>query len=936
MTEFAVTRESTQLVGRRWIFGSAVLDERSLELHVGGQPVELECKPREVLLYLLHHAGEVVTKDDLGENLWPGRILTETVLTRCISLLRQALKDNDRTLIRTVHGYGYRLVARVRVEASATPPPPAFDFKSGDSPPTRPQWRLVERLGTGGHGEAWLARHEKTGDARVFKFALDAGALSSLKREITLYRLLHDSLGARVAIARIQEWNLEEPPYFIEMEYVAGGNLQAWSESQGGLSGVPLTVRLELVAQVAEALAAAHSVGALHKDLKPGNVLVQIAKDGPTIRLCDFGSGTVLDPSRLDALGITRLGFTKTLAQDFASATPLYLAPEVITGQPFTVQADIYALGILLYQVVTGDLRKALAPGWEADIEDELLREDIAAAAAGNPALRLTDAAQLAERLRTLEQRRQARAAEIAARQRGARARRIQQELRRTRVFALALLVLSVAAIVAGVTVYRARNDAVAATATATAVSDFLMEDVLRIDSGLFRTSEASYEALLNRAAVEVGSRLRDQPKAAASIHWLLGRRYQEIGRFEVAARQYERSAALFTSLYGQAADPTLLVLDRLAWVYMESGQVREALATSERMRALWASRLRPTNLAMLMVRIRIARTVIAAGDYSTAEKELRAVMTESANADPSPEQVTKLFKEWLGITPPPEAASQVLTAYANLLLAGVVLEEVGDGYAEAESRLRDSLAIFSKALGEENELLALTNFALAIALASSGKYAEAEEPALRAHGYFDKSLPARHFARGIPNVAMGRLRIEQRRLPEAVSLLKAAVDLCSLDSGCPPRVRAEFLWELGRAYDELGREEAAIQAFHASLDTHERLYGSSHVATLRIRVGLADALRQIGRSEEASTVVSAINEVATAGLRPYQQARADLRRTEGMLSLQAGEAHTAAAALQESFEIVNHRLGVGHWRTEQASTELAAARRVAGATNHK
>src|SRR5690349_6396396 len=159
-------RETAELAGRRWAFGPAVLDERTLELEVGGQAAKLERKPLEVLLYLLHHAGEVVTKDDLAEALWPGRILTETVLTRCISLLLQALQDDARTLIRTVHGFGYRLVADVKVEVSASAGPPALDDRPGDHPPLRPQWKLVERLGTGGHGEAWLARHEKTGDAR--------------------------------------------------------------------------------------------------------------------------------------------------------------------------------------------------------------------------------------------------------------------------------------------------------------------------------------------------------------------------------------------------------------------------------------------------------------------------------------------------------------------------------------------------------------------------------------------------------------------------------------------------------------------------------------------------------------------------------------------------------------------------------------------------
>ncbi|MGH9650100.1 MAG: winged helix-turn-helix domain-containing protein, partial [Terriglobales bacterium] len=234
MTELATSAEASELIGRRWTFGPAVLDERSLELTVGDRRAQVERKPLEVLVYLLHHAGEVVTKDDLAENLWPGRILTESVLTRCISVLRQALQDEERTLIRTVHGFGYRLVGKVKVEDSPATAASAFDFKEGDSPPSRPQWKLAERLGSGGHGEVWLARHEKTGDARVFKFALDPSALSSLKREITLYRLLHDTLGSRAAIARILEWNLEELPYFIEMEYVAAGNLLSWSEAQGG------------------------------------------------------------------------------------------------------------------------------------------------------------------------------------------------------------------------------------------------------------------------------------------------------------------------------------------------------------------------------------------------------------------------------------------------------------------------------------------------------------------------------------------------------------------------------------------------------------------------------------------------------------------------------------------------------------------------------
>src|SRR5262245_17046038 len=102
---------------RRFRFATAVLDERTLELLVADQPAELEPKPLEVLRHLLTHAGEVVTKDELLAAVWPGRILSETVLTKCIARLREVLHDDEQQVIKTVHGYGYRLLAPVKVEA---------------------------------------------------------------------------------------------------------------------------------------------------------------------------------------------------------------------------------------------------------------------------------------------------------------------------------------------------------------------------------------------------------------------------------------------------------------------------------------------------------------------------------------------------------------------------------------------------------------------------------------------------------------------------------------------------------------------------------------------------------------------------------------------------------------------------------------------------
>lgn len=114
-------------VPRIWHFGNVVLDERSLELLVGGQPVALERKQLEILIYLLQHAGEVVFKDRLADAVWPGRAVTDSNLTKCMAVLRQAIGDRHQSLIKTVHGYGYRVAAPVTIEAPAALAEPSLD-----------------------------------------------------------------------------------------------------------------------------------------------------------------------------------------------------------------------------------------------------------------------------------------------------------------------------------------------------------------------------------------------------------------------------------------------------------------------------------------------------------------------------------------------------------------------------------------------------------------------------------------------------------------------------------------------------------------------------------------------------------------------------------------------------------------------------------------
>jgi DNA-binding winged helix-turn-helix (wHTH) protein len=101
-----------------WRFANAQFDERTLELTVAGTVVELERKPLEVLRLLLLRAGEVVNHNELLDAVWPGRVVSESVLKKCVSRLREVLQDDDHTIVKTVHGYGYRLVSPVEIVAA--------------------------------------------------------------------------------------------------------------------------------------------------------------------------------------------------------------------------------------------------------------------------------------------------------------------------------------------------------------------------------------------------------------------------------------------------------------------------------------------------------------------------------------------------------------------------------------------------------------------------------------------------------------------------------------------------------------------------------------------------------------------------------------------------------------------------------------------------
>lgn len=583
----------------RWRFGKAFFDEATLELSIDGHKRELTRKPLQVLMFLLRNPGEVVTKDELFDAVWPGRVVTEGTLTTAIARLRVALDDHDQQLIKPVYGYGYRFTGEPVCESPARDtiePAPALGFKDGDPVPHRPGWTLRRRLGAGGGGEAWLAHHIEARDGRVFKFARDRGALVALKREITLSRLMRESLGERQDLVRVLDWNLDQAPFFIALEHCNEGSLVEWIDRQGGIRQVPMAQRLELLAKAADALAAAHPLGVVHKDLKPSNLLLH--KDGEgtlLLKLADFGSARLNDRRGLAAMGITQLGFTQTLAEP-SSGTPLYLAPELLSGRPPTTRSDVYALGVVLYQLVVGELRRSLAPGWERGIEDPLLVEDIEAAAAGDPERRLADPAQLAARLRSLPARREARERQIAEARAAEDARLALERRRARRGLRNGLVVTLVAGLIVSAALFvRAQRASVEAQASAeranreasraNAVAAFLTDDILSAANPMLAgRRDVTMREVLDAAQPQLEQRFHDEPRVLATLKRVIGSAYAALSAREPAERLLGQAEKALSELDGPASAENQAARQALRDMYGNLLEVRAMLHTSTRM----------------------------------------------------------------------------------------------------------------------------------------------------------------------------------------------------------------------------------------------------------------------------------------------------------------------------------------------------------------
>ena len=199
-------------------------------------------------------------------------------------------------------------------------------------------YRLLRMLGEGGMGVVYLARRDDLGSDAAVKLLRDAWASRARRERFvaeqrTLAQLHHP------AIAHLYDAGaLPDGTPWIAMEYVEGETLTEYCAQRQ----LPLRERLRLLRAVAEAVFYAHQQLVIHRDLKPSNILVRA--DG-TVKLVDFGIAKQLEPDDAPA-DVTRTGLRLM--------TPAYAAPEQVLGMRVGVQADVYSLGVLLYELLAG------------------------------------------------------------------------------------------------------------------------------------------------------------------------------------------------------------------------------------------------------------------------------------------------------------------------------------------------------------------------------------------------------------------------------------------------------------------------------------------------------------------------------------------------------------------------------------------------------
>ena len=764
-------------------------------------------------------------------------------------------------------------------------------------------WQLVERIGSGGMGEVFEARRgDGTFEQRAAIKLLHVGSVGQHERFDAERRIL-----ARLehpGISRLLDGGVaDDGRPWMAMEFVEGAPITIHCLQ----ARASLAERLLLFEQVCDAVAYAHRHLVVHRDLKPANILVDA--DG-RVRLLDFGIAKLLDQ---DTAALTHTGSVLL--------TPAYSAPEQISGGAVTTSADVYALGLLLFELLAGcrpwpDTGSSLAHTLRAVLDKPVPTLSTAAAANPDAPLPARDLhgdldAVVAKALRKEPAQRYATvdafrldvsrvlAGEPVSAREGARMYRLGHFLRRHRV-ALAAIAAVFISLAAGLTAtaWQAHR---AALERDIARRDLAREEALRYElTGMFRkvlaqNSDHPLDAkgMLDASAQHLLSAYRERPKLAGPLVITLADLYE-------ALEDAQGGAALLEGYLAQGgadADPPSVAdaRQKLAGMELLRGNIDRAGTLLDQAQAYWAqtpNRYDEERLEGLAVRARLQRSRgDLEGAIATEQETIRQRIAVSGRIH----RETALLYNSLAIT---------LTA-ANRL-------------DEALAAYRETSAIY-QALGLGDGLDAQIILGNTGTLELRTGHLREAEPLLRNAFERERALAGDSAAVAAAMGNYGRLLAITHRSTQSVATLQEAAALGAHYAGesSPLALRNRlFLGEaqLGAADPTAAR--ATLQAVHAAA---LKQYGPSSVLTQQAVLALARVDLANGHADAARAqllpVVAALRQLGPQG-------EADL--TDALVAL--GETDLARGQPQEARTLLAEAV-VLRGKNSPQSWDLAEAR---------
>ena len=824
-------------------------------------------------------------------------------------------------------------------------------------------YRIVEPLGHGGMGAVFLAERADGGFDQQVALKLIRGGMASERivrrfeseRQI-LARLQHPN------IARLLDGGLsaDGQPYFA-MEYVDGVPLDRYCDRHDG----PVEERIRLVRDTCTAVQYAHRRLIVHRDLKPSNLLVTTGSepdpDAAQVKLLDFGIAKMLsddDPGAGDG-ALTRTGR--------AVMTPAYAAPEQVQHEPVTTATDVYALGVVLYELLAGRRPFDLTDRSPAEIERivstetpdppsavappdrrRVLRGDLDTiclkALRKEPERRYASAGQLAEDLQRFLDGRPVTARPDTA------GYRIGKFLGRHRA-SVAATAAAVCLIVGLVGFYTAqlaqeRDRARLEAATATQVSDFLQDLFAVADPGRSGGEDLSARTVLDQGAARIERDLAGQPRVQARMMQVMGEVYQSLGAFDAAAPLLERSLSLRRTGSDAAPGDVAAGLHSLAVFRQETGDYAAADSLYRAALALQRDAPDPDAPAVAATLHDWGTLLHREGNYDRADSLFQQALT--------------LRTDHFGAEDPRTAST--LNEQATLRF------DQGDR-AGAETLYRRVLRLRQQAFDGDHPDVAMSLNNLAMVLRHQGRFDEArthyEEALAMRRRLYDGPHPdvahtLNHIARlyadqGDPAAAepyarealdmrislFGEQHVEvtasmgnlagilggQGRHDEQAAYYRRALEIVRATLGDTHPYAAALTYSLGAALHADGDRSAAETRYRESLALHRELFPDGHVNTAYPLIRLGTLLVETGRAAEAEPLLREAVALRTDGLGADHWRVAVARSTLGLCLTALDRAADAEPLLAESYEILLETHGPDDDRVREARTRLADAR---------